>query len=103
MAFLSKGGQITLFEGGTENPCFCPVGKNCKFLSEGGLKKRCPRWVTFSNKVGKIVKINCPRGGGVKKSCLRWVKFTKKKCQRGVKSAGKTVRVGKIGQNCLGG
>jgi len=47
MAFLSEG---------VKSPCprgylFLTWGlKNCKFLSEVGLQKKCPRGITFSEK-----------------------------------------------------
>jgi len=53
-----RAGQITLSEGGTEILVFDLGGKNCIFLSEEGLKKRCPSGVTFSGKCLRGVKLS---------------------------------------------
>jgi len=96
MAFLSKGVKSPCPRGVLKILIFVLGVKNCKFLSEGGLKKRFPSGATFcQNKLSEGGKMG-------EKKLTEEGKIDKKMSKGGVKSAGKLSKEGKIGQNCLG-
>jgi len=106
MSFLSEGVKSPCLRGVLKIIVFDLGGKKLQiFVRRGSQKKVSEGGNIFRKNIrgGKIVKINCPRGYNGWKNLSERGKIAEKNCPRAVKSAGKTVLGGQIGQNCLGG